>query len=159
MRFRLFQYPLPADPELADLNAFLAGRKVATVSHHVAAQAGGAVLVFVVETVGNTGASATATAATPKIDYREQLTEDEFGLFSALRLERRRVAESEGIPVYAVFSNAQLAEMVRRRVMTTAAIGEIDGVGKARVEKYAEGFLRILAPALAAPASETERIP
>jgi hypothetical protein len=52
MRFRLFQYTLPAGEDLADLNAFLASERVAAVSHHVVPHAGGPLLVFVVETAG-----------------------------------------------------------------------------------------------------------
>ena len=45
MRFHLFQYPLPADPELPDLNGFLSGHRVAAVSHHAVAQAASTLLV------------------------------------------------------------------------------------------------------------------
>ena len=42
--------------------------------------------------------------------------------------------------MYALFTNEQLAEMVTRRTTTIAALGEIDGVGKARIEKYGKYF-------------------
>jgi superfamily II DNA helicase RecQ len=146
MRFRLFQYPLPADPELQDLNAFVASRRVATVSHHVVTQVSGGLLLFVVETVGD-GAARSSAAGTARVDYRELLSSEDFALFSKLRSERRRVAEAEGVPVYTVFSNAQLAEMVQKRVTHVSAMGDIEGVGKARVEKYAPRFLPILSEA------------
>ncbi|MBP9803395.1 MAG: HRDC domain-containing protein [Candidatus Accumulibacter sp.] len=50
------------------------------------------------------------------------------------------MAEQEGVPMYALFTNEQLAEMVTRRTTTIAALGEIDGVGKARIEKYGKYF-------------------
>ena len=56
------------------------------------------------------------------------------------------------MPAYAVFTNEQLATMVRRRVTTVADLGEIDGVGKSRIQKYAAPFLEILRNA---PAPET----
>lgn len=34
--------------------------------------------------------------------------------------------------------------MVTRRVITVSALGEIDGIGKARVEKYSDTFLQLL---------------
>ena len=52
MRFRLFQYPLPAPTELDDLNAFVASQRIATVTHHLVQTPGGGMLVFVVETAG-----------------------------------------------------------------------------------------------------------
>lgn len=84
------------------------------------------------------------------------LNEQDFALFSRLRAERRRVAEADGVPVYTVFSNAQLAEMVRARVTNESAMADVGGVGKARVEKYAATFLPILAAAFAdAPDQKT----
>lgn len=152
MRFRLFQYPLPAEPELPDLNAFLAGRRVATVSHHVVSQASGSLLLFVVETVGGHGAEkSAASASSPKVDYRDVLNAEEFAVFSRLRTERRRVADAEGVPVYTVFTNAQLADMVTKRTTTAAALAGIDGVGSGRVDKYARQFLPILVEAFSAP--------
>jgi superfamily II DNA helicase RecQ len=46
--------------------------------------------------------------------------------------------------VYVVFSNEQLAEMVRQRVASKAQLNQIEGVGEARVLKYGEGVLERL---------------
>ena len=46
--------------------------------------------------------------------------------------------------MYAVFSNEQLAEMVRRGVESAAALGAIEGVGPARVERYGAAVLERL---------------
>jgi hypothetical protein len=51
-----------------------------------------------------------------KIDYREILSEKDFALFAELRELRKKTAEKNGVPVYAIFTNEQLAEMVRKRV-------------------------------------------
>jgi superfamily II DNA helicase RecQ len=51
------------------------------------------------------------------------------------------VAEKEGVPVYVVFTNEQLAEMVKKKVSSKAALKEIEGVGEARVEKYGDAVL------------------
>ena len=45
------------------------------------------------------------------------------------------------MPVYGVFMNEQLAEMVRQRTGTKAALKGIEGVGEARVEKYGAAVL------------------
>ena len=65
MRFHLFQYTLPADPDLQDLNTYLASHPVATVNQQIVATAGGPLLVFVVETVG-TATGSKSRASTPK---------------------------------------------------------------------------------------------
>ena len=48
------------------------------------------------------------------------------------------------MPVYVVFSNEQLAAMVRQRVASKAALKEIEGLGDARVEKYGAAVLEHL---------------
>ena len=72
----------------------------------------------------------------PKVDYKEVLKPEDFEVFSRLRDWRKAEAEQEGVPVYGVFTNEQLAEMVRQRAGTKAALKGIAGVGEARVEKY-----------------------
>ena len=51
------------------------------------------------------------------------------------------MAEKEGVPVYVIFSNEQLADLVKRRVGTKAGMKETEGVGEARVEKYGAAVL------------------
>lgn len=60
MNYRAFQYPLPAPPELEELNAYLAAHRVASVTQHLAATSGGSMLVFVVETAAGGSESAGA---------------------------------------------------------------------------------------------------
>jgi superfamily II DNA helicase RecQ len=145
MRFHVFQYTIPADPELAELNAFLASHAIATVNQQIVSTPGGPMLIFVVETVpSNADGRSRQGTAKPKIDYRDELTEEQFAVFSRLRDERKRIADAEGAALYNIFSNAQLAEMVRGRFTTIEQIASIDGLGKARVKKYADSFLPIL---------------
>ena len=144
MQFRLFQYQLPTDPELPDLNTFLGSHRVASVVHHIVSQPSGACLVFVVESVGRSSEARLTGGSSSKIDYREVLTDEEFAVFSRLRSERKRVADEEGVPVYAVLTNAQLAAIVKGRITTATALGTVEGVGKARVDKYAAKFLPIV---------------
>lgn len=144
MNYRLFQYPLPAPPELEDLNAYLASHRVASVAQHLVQSQGGAMLVFIVQTVPGESAGKNRQAES-KIDYREVLSAEDFQVFSRLRDERKKISDAEGVPVYAVFTNAQLAEMVTRKVRTAVDMGAIEGIGKARVEKHAERLLAILA--------------
>ena len=93
-----------------------------------------------------------------RVDYRDVLDEPEFAVFARLRALRKELAEGEGVPPYALFTNEQLAEMVQRRVVSVAALKEIAGIGEARVEKYGEAFLAVLKeaalPAAAASADE-----
>ena len=80
----------------------------------------------------------------PKVDYKEVLKPEEFEVFSRLREWRKGVAEKEGVPVYVVFSNEQLAQVVQKKVSSKAALKEIEGVGDSRVEKYGSAVLERL---------------
>ncbi|MFZ4702941.1 MAG: HRDC domain-containing protein [Candidatus Methylumidiphilus sp.] len=84
-----------------------------------------------------------------RIDYKEILSAQDFSVFAELRNLRKSLAEQEGVPAYALFTNEQLAAMVTQRVQTLAALSAIEGVGKARLEKYGVIFLNVLQSALA----------
>jgi superfamily II DNA helicase RecQ len=151
MPFRLFQYSLPTDSDLSDLNAFLAGQRVATVQRELVATTAGPLLMFIVEYVGSVKAAEDKSAESSRVDYREVLGEHRFTLFNTLRDIRKKLAEKEGVPVYAIFSNAQLAAMIQQRCSSAAKMQRIDGVGKARTDKYAEAFLPALQAVDVAP--------
>ena len=91
-----------------------------------------------------------AGTASAKVDYRDVLSADDFSLYSRLRDVRKQIADAEGVPVYAVFTNAQLAEMITRRLTSATGLAEIDGIGKARLDKHAAQFVPLLAAAFAA---------
>jgi superfamily II DNA helicase RecQ len=98
--------------------------------------------------------AAAAPGRKERIGYREALDEAAFARFARLRAWRKLVADRDGVPPYAVFTNEQLAEIVRPPVQTLAALAEIEGVGAARVDKYGSAVLEVLqteARAAAAP--------
>ena len=72
----------------------------------------------------------------PKVDYKEVLKPEEFEVFSRLRDWRKTVAEQEGVPVYVVFTNEQLAEMVRKRVASKAELGGIEGRTRGKERRH-----------------------
>jgi len=57
---------------------------------------------------------------------------------------RKKIAEEEGVPVYAIFTNAQLAEIVKREMKDLSELATIEGIGKTRIEKYGERLFRAL---------------
>lgn len=69
------------------------------------------------------------------------MSDDEFALFARLRELRKKIAEEEAIPPYAIFTNEQLADMVRKKVTTLQAMKEINGIGDAKISKYGQVFL------------------
>jgi superfamily II DNA helicase RecQ len=150
MAYRVFQYALPGACDLGDLNGFLASQRVVEVRQHLVSGVQGATLVFVVQTDGG-GSGAEVRPGVKKVDWRAELSGDDFAVFCRLRDERKRMAEAEGVPVYTLFSNEQLADLARRRPATLGAMGETGGVGTARLEKYGARLLPILAALPASP--------
>lgn len=83
-------------------------------------------------------------SASTRVDYKEVLNEEDFARFADLRKWRKQIADAKGIPLYTVFTNEQLAEIVRQRVDSLEALGEIEGIGPARLERHGEGVIERL---------------
>lgn len=78
--------------------------------------------------------------------WRELVTEEEVPLFNTLRDWRAERSKKEGLPPYVICTNRQLAAMVKARPRSVAALAEIDGFGKAKLEKYGRALLQLLTP-------------
>jgi superfamily II DNA helicase RecQ len=126
------------------LNAFLRAHRILSVDRHFVQDGANSIWAICVSYLGDANRPLVAGAKRPKVDYRDVLSEADFAVFAKLRNLRKELAEKEGIPAYALFTNEQLAEMVQRRVGGLNAIKEIEGVGDARIEKYGAQFLALL---------------
>lgn len=72
----------------------------------------------------------------PKIDYKQVLNDDIFLKFSRLRELRKRLAMDDAVPAYAVFTDAELAEIAKLENIIPSELHKINGIGDKRVEKY-----------------------
>lgn len=147
MQLKLFIVPVKnvAAAE-AEMNVFLRGHRVLAVKKEFVPDGENSFWTFCVEYLDSPGTGAAPTGRLPKVDYKEVLKPEEFEVFSRLREWRKAVAEKEGVPVYAILTNEQLAQVVQRKVTSRAGLKEIEGVGEARIEKYGEAVLAVLAP-------------
>ncbi len=129
-----------------ELNGFLRSHRVLAVDRYFVDQGTNSFWSVCVDYLeGATGSERhNGRGGKPKVDYREVLSAEDFAVFAQLRQWRKEAATAEGVPVYMVFTNEQLAHMVRQRVATKTDLAKIDGVGDARVEKYGEAVLEIL---------------
>jgi len=66
-------------------------------------------------------------------------------LFEKLRILRSVFAKDMGVPAYVVFSDASLQDMEQKKPTTMEGFSKISGVGKAKLEKYAAAFIKIIA--------------
>ncbi|MCZ6890181.1 MAG: DNA helicase RecQ [Gammaproteobacteria bacterium] len=76
---------------------------------------------------------------------RAVLDEADQPLFELLRDCRKRLAEEAGVPPYVIFHDATLIEMVRARPASSDELLTLHGVGQAKLERYGEMFLGLLA--------------
>jgi superfamily II DNA helicase RecQ len=160
MKYHFFAIPANApDAAQEELNRFCAGQRVVSVDKQLVQDADRSYWALCVCYLDGQE-EPTVAGKRSKVDYREVLNEQDFAVYAKLRTLRKELAEKEGIPVYAVLTNEQLAEIVRRRVQTAAALREIAGIGDSRIEKYGESLLRLLReelPAFNANPSEPAR--
>ena len=65
-------------------------------------------------------------------------------LFEKLKALRLKIAAEIKMPAYIVFSDASLEDMEHKKPRTREEFAEISGVGEAKLEKYADDFLRVI---------------
>jgi len=70
-----------------------------------------------------------------------ELAPEQHDLFEHLRLLRKQIADSRGVPAYVVFNDATLREMVQRMPKTEAEFLSISGIGAAKLESYGSIFI------------------
>jgi len=125
-----------------ELNAFLRSHRIVNVEKRLIDGEHGTGWVFLIE-YGNDGGKNAPNASTQRIDYREVLNPVEYALYDKLRNLRKEIADKSGIPVYAVFTNDQLASMVKKPPMTVKDLLSISGIGESRVKQYGEAFINL----------------
>jgi len=125
-----------------ELNVFLRSHRIVNVEKRLIDGERGTGWVFLVE-YGTDGGKNTPNASSQRIDYREVLKPDEYALYDKLRSLRKTLADKSGIPVYAVFTNDQLASMVKKPPKTAKDLLSISGIGESRVKQYGEMFINL----------------
>jgi ATP-dependent DNA helicase RecQ len=75
----------------------------------------------------------------------ELSTPDQERLFDALRATRRQLAQAQAVPPYVVFHDSTLLEMSVHQPHDLESLARVNGVGAAKLEKYGETFLRVIA--------------
>ncbi len=68
-------------------------------------------------------------------------------LVARLKAWRTEQARSQGVPPYVVFHDRTLLELASRRPASLAELGTVGGIGAAKLERYGEALLEVLAGA------------
>ena len=163
MAFQFFTIGLHDDGRAAhELNGFLSSHKVLSVERHFVEHGGNSFWAFCIDYWQGSPSSMRQSGG-PKmsgngqrVDYKEKLSPADFQIFLKLREWRKKVAQSEAVPVYAIFTNDQLAQVVSSNMNSKSALKLIDGIGDARITKYGDSLLAALS-LYKAPQPFTER--
>ena len=154
MAFIFFTVPIQDSGRAQEeLNAFLRGHRILSVDRRWVEQGASSFWSFCVDYLEGAPADgggyrgSRGPGGRAKIDYREALKPEDFAVFARLRDLRKELAQAEAVPVYTIFTNEQLAQMVQSRATTKAALEKIAGVGDARIEKYGGRMLEVLSQA------------
>ncbi|UOA28782.1 DNA helicase RecQ [Pseudosulfitobacter sp. DSM 107133] len=75
---------------------------------------------------------------------KEMVSEEDAPLLSALKAQRRALAEAARVPAYVIFTDRTLIEMAETRPATLDAMAGISGVGAKKLERYGDTFLQVI---------------
>lgn len=86
----------------------------------------------------------TKGAGPPSTLVRSLVSARDRVLFEQLKRLRLGLAKAQSLPPYVIFNDRSLVEMATHRPMTLAAMSDIHGVGKRKLERYAQAFLDVI---------------
>ena len=144
------------------LQAFIKDKEVISIRDHFFEQLGIPYLTLVViyrlSPVADAVSPGSSEKVKPDESWKELLTEAEMPLFNTLRNWRNERAKRDGIPPYIILTNRQLAVIVKARPESVAQLGEIEGIGTAKLEHYGKEIASLLSSRQPAttPAPEKE---
>ncbi len=89
----------------------------------------------------SSGSSGSRSKSSPTID----LSPEAAAVFERLRAWRAGVAKEQGLPAYVIFHDKTLRQIATQKPASLSALGTVDGVGQAKLERYGEQVLETLA--------------
>ena len=134
----------------AELQAFIKDKEVLSIRDHFFTKDDMPYLVVLVTyqlavLPTDVPAVESTSAASPRNEkWREILAEGDWPLFNTLREWRNRLAHEEGVPPYVIATNRQLAHIAHQRPPTLEQLGHIEGVGRAKLERYGAAMIEIV---------------
>ncbi|PIE84244.1 MAG: hypothetical protein CSA07_03325 [Bacteroidia bacterium] len=129
------------------LNLFLEGHRVLALERHFVDLGGqpswALLVVYDALPATSAGSSAPRGNRTPRVDYKEVLPPEIFAVYEQLRSCRKQISEADGVAVYNIFVNEELAAMAALPQLDLASIQATEGVQKGRAEKYGQRLLEL----------------
>ena len=108
---------------------------------------------FTIEMVNTVNQDENCTAEMPMGEVESNIEEEtpppDNGLFEKLVTLRKSLAAADSVPPYLIFHNKTLQEMADKMPADIQAMGNIPGIGQAKLEKYGQAFLDVIVKAVA----------
>jgi superfamily II DNA helicase RecQ len=139
MQIKLFTIPILGGEQInEEMNRFLRSRKVLQTESHLVTNSEGSFWCFCIKYLSG---AVVSPGKKKKIDYREVLDKESFKRFARMREIRKRLAKEEGVPAFAIFTDAEMAELAKIEILTPAAMRKVKGVGEQKIEKFGKYFI------------------
>lgn len=74
----------------------------------------------------------------------EELSERDNNLLNALKQRRLNIARERNVPAYVIFPDKTLIDMAAKRPANETEFAEVHGVGKSKLEKFSDAFLKVI---------------
>ena len=141
MQFKVFTIPVTDDgTAIEDMNRFLRSHKVLETEQQLVSTKNGVQWHFCIKYLANAQPD-NKSQNSSKIDYKEVLDDKTFAVFSILREIRKKIAEEEGMPVYAVFTNEELAGIAALDEISPQTIKSVKGIGEKKTERFGKRLI------------------
>lgn len=76
-------------------------------------------------------------------EWKKEITEADMPLFNQLRDWRSERCKKDGVPPYVIFTNQQLAMIVKKKPQAIAELAQIEGIGRGKLDRYGSDILSI----------------
>ena len=141
MQFKTFMLPASGSEQTEEtLNVFLRTHRIVSVRSEFVSGETPAWCILVEYVQQNESDS----KSSGKVDYMKILSPEEFALFSKLRNLRKELAAKDGVPPFVVFTDEQLASIVKQNPTDLGKLTAIQGIGQAKAEKYGNAVFKVL---------------
>ncbi len=144
MQYKIFSIPICGGEEVTEeMNKFLRSCRIINVERKLVENVHPACWSFCIEYM-DSQANSNVWQKKEKVDYKTVLDEETFKVFARLREIRKRIADADAVPAYAVFTDAELADIASLPEKNGNSLLKIEGIGKKKVEKYGEMLCQLL---------------
>ncbi|MEA3451119.1 MAG: HRDC domain-containing protein, partial [Bacteroidota bacterium] len=129
--------------EEENLNKFLSSHKIVNVKQEFVSNEQGDYLIFIVRYMAHNSGEKSSRYKKPKKDYREILEPSVYAAFTLLRECRKEISFEEGLPVYSIFLNDELAKIADLKEINFSEAKKIKGIGEKKAKDYLEKLLQL----------------